>query len=175
MKIDKALEPTGMASKDDNEAEYAMLVEDKEAGERKNLLWNGVDGEFVHYTDITEEDWQPYHKVKEIRPEKEQEVWLSDDTGVWITHKNANYEIVLIAAHSLGSAKLCDIGAIHNKNGWTRLYPQVEDDSVEEREIEHIVKDEGSFFLRDTHDNLHLWKDSEKPIKLIAIVPKEKL
>ena len=64
MKAQDALKETGKAYKENNEAPYAQLVSDPET-DKKDLLWEGVAGENVHYADIMDDDWHPYHEKKE--------------------------------------------------------------------------------------------------------------
>jgi hypothetical protein len=83
--------------------------------------------------DITDAAWQPYHEVKEIRPEKAGELW-TDDGGLgnnnYLTFIEDN-KLQLITAYGSCNARAAigkDIA--HNKKGWKRLYPPVESEKV---------------------------------------------
>lgn len=131
----------------------------------------------VGYKTLLSNNWQPYHEEEEIRPENEDEAWLSKDTGVWITHRNANLEIVLISSHSLGSIRLCDTGAIHNKNGWTRIEPPVEDKSIERKEIEGVrwYQNKDRCIVPEIDNKTADSLLDKPPMKMILVMQKESI
>ena len=70
MEIQEALLLSKKVRKLDNDAEYATLIEDLNAGGREHLSWYGVIDEPVHYTEIMEDDWEPVYEEKEKDLEK---------------------------------------------------------------------------------------------------------
>jgi hypothetical protein len=121
-------------------------------------LYARKDGSYVHWYDslndnclgeitldnLTSDQWQPYHEVKEIRPEKAGELWgfeneMTSDNYITVWVKGGG-EIRLIRDTF---THIVPEKVIHNKNGWTRLYPPVEDDSVERIEFEDTAFLEG--------------------------------
>jgi hypothetical protein len=91
------------------------------------LRWDDDDS-LVMLEDIVGA-WLPYYEEKENRPEKAGELWknsvgevchtIMDDGELWTIGNNGRYQQ-------------------KNIRNWTRLYPPVEDDSVERIEIEGV-------------------------------------
>jgi hypothetical protein len=135
MKTEEALRPTGKAV-DKREPGY-YIAEDEEG----RLYWyerkTGRKCHPVIASDIFRNAWQPYHELKEIRPEKAGELWQRTD-GEYFHTNIVN-----------GNIRFCgDVGrvdsslikyVIHGKNGWKRLHPKPEDDSVERIEIKKVT------------------------------------
>lgn len=132
MRIQYALKETGKARKEDNEAEYAYLIL-TENSDRHDLVWyeKGMPSENVHYEDFLGDDWQPYHEIKEIRPEKAGELWKDDNRELYfITKENdVNYFQTIngLQKYTLNTDVTWDRfqNIVHNENGWTREYPHV--------------------------------------------------
>ncbi len=79
MKIQDALKPTGKVRKGNNKAEYATLIsiDDEDTDfTREYLAWESDAGDLVHYTDIMEDDWEPYYEEKEDVPEVLEEPFI---------------------------------------------------------------------------------------------------
>ena len=76
MKLKKALEPTGKACREDNFADYVMLV-GNEGGFGSLLHWfnGGEDIGEVVFEEQIDDKWQPCFKEKKIMPEKKVEGW----------------------------------------------------------------------------------------------------
>ena len=123
MNIQNALKETGKARKEDNEAKYATLIQDEDAGSRENLVWEGEKDELVHYTDIMEDNWQPYHEEKEIRPETSTELWRNKFNELAHTTYRGN-ELMFVCMNE--SIPVDDV--LIEINGWTRLYSPGEED-----------------------------------------------
>ena len=152
MNIQEALKPTGKAIysgqtdvyveiRFDNGANYLVWVntEDNEIDGRVI----GEEGGRVAYEMHFKDNWQPYHEVKEIRPEKAGELWKKGvDRFVYlIAEEGINKLIAIPSISELLSFNIKEHGRdiIHNKNGWTRLFPPVEDESVEEMKFEAVT------------------------------------
>ena len=88
-------------------------------------------GILVMVIDIIEGDWQPYHEVKEIRPEKAGELWKKNiDNFVYMTIEQRINELMAVpSVFELLSFSVEEHGKemIHGKNGWTRLIPDPEE------------------------------------------------
>ena len=142
MNIQDALKETG-----------AAIIEGLEGW----IHWNSLDscfymnfnhGDIRKYSlskaDIEEDNWLPYHEEKEIRPEKAGELWRYN-SGVNTLHYHTDSSVVkgesrfkIILYGFSGEVSNDPDHIIHHKNGWTRLFPPVEDESVERIEIEGV-------------------------------------
>lgn len=82
--------------------------------------------------------WQPYHDKKEIRPEKVGEHWANEHGKHLFAYK-MKYHVHWIDE----SGEVIDIklhkDIIHCQNGWTRIYPPVEDENIERIEFENVI------------------------------------
>jgi hypothetical protein len=137
------------------------------------------EGKMYSHTCIFEDDWHPYHEVKEIVPKKG-EVWqfncniyphfITTKIGVrlYLTWVDGVSIPVEESVHPV----------IHGQNGWKRIFPKVEDANVERVEIEPALIDLGrtmddpntySFKLPDGYYE----KLKKRP--LILEIPKEAL
>jgi hypothetical protein len=133
-------------------------------------------------------------KIIEIRPENDGELWEHEDDSMGMIvrcFQSSPLEIVFsngcrkhLSETSLASGNNRTYGEdlIHGKNGWTRLYPPVEDNSVERIEIEGV---KNFRFCGDTHD-ASLYKvdipdghlddlEDKPPMKMILEIPKEEI
>jgi hypothetical protein len=137
-------------------------------------LINGItrysNGDSAQNCILSVDYWKPYHEAEEISPESEGELWRHIDTGNY--YHTFFYGVIL----KFQGEFLHNIdGVIHGK-GYARLFPKVEDNSVETIEIEDVLwnttenhtypyQEESSF---DWDELLNM-----KPIKLICVIPKE--
>ncbi len=101
-------------------------------------------------------DWQVFTRVKEIRPENAGEFWRHENGGTFYTHaKSYNVDSEIATTNRFGAIEdLPRDDKTHNKGGWTRLYPPVEDDSVERVEIEGVYWEQHDYctpFSNDTN------------------------
>jgi hypothetical protein len=164
MRIDEALKETGIVTPDYiniKKHSFAKLLDGV-------LYWHDIkEGNCsfpVSLHDINNIKWQPYHEVKEIRPEKAGELWVSreneKDTPFFTTESGeafpVNNHLVIRNRSGLSlDIKGCfeDRKIIHGKNGWTLIYSpdkevmkrikDLEDDSVDRIEIENAWLLEG--------------------------------
>lgn len=129
------------------------------------------------------ESYDPYHEVKKIRPEKAGELWQYNNLFVWCTViKNEVLEMVCAHGKDIETVDKMNL-TVHGKNGWKRLFPEVEDDSVERIEFDDMVFLEGLvagssvFFPTSNLGQFSngIFKDYCKrpPIKMIFEIPKE--
>lgn len=142
MNIQDALKSTGRAVLilDGEKVEYVKWFND-------TLWWvnirSGACDREVRHLDILEGDWEPYHEVEEIRPEKVGELWQRDGE---INHRCVTYEGIVglnvIWWGGTANTNRVDKDMIHNKNGWKRVWPNVEDENVERIEIEGVKWEE---------------------------------
>ena len=131
MKVQKALKETGKARRDKwGEKEYIY---------KKGMYFIDNTGEPFNREDITADVWQPYHEVKEIRPEKAGELWQLWKDVYYHTVSNSHGKISLVAYAGTIDTK----GVGHNKNGWTREFPKVEDPSVKRIRIKDVTWHKG--------------------------------
>lgn len=126
MKIRDALKETGKAELG-GEA-YAAK------GSDENILYyyNKKTNKQMHpvgYKIILNNDWQPYHEVKEIRPENAGELWKHEDG--YYAHTEKSHGVLHFVYFGL-TKRIEDVDITN----WTRCFPEVEEDVVEE-----ILKD----------------------------------
>lgn len=133
-------------------------------------------------------------KVKEIRPENAGELWRHEDGSIGIIIKQSESSPLGIAFDNGTQKHLSDTNLasgknkpyreylIHNKNGWERLYPPVEDDSVETIEIEGVEWENCKIEGQELHAMVPLWRNmnpwigknliNKPPMKMILEIPK---
>ena len=186
MKVQDALKPTGKAIDKRNKDAHIEVRFEYGAN---YLIWvNNKTGEYegrLSYEAHFIEDWQPYHEVKEIRPEKAGELWQKNvDSFVYlIAEERINKLTAIPSLVDLLSFSIEKHGKdiIHGK-GWTRLYPPVEDDSVERIEIEGVVWQDSDSSEAITPRGAGL-KDiikkhdlqNKPPMKMILVMQKESI
>ena len=124
MKVQDALKPTGKAI--DKRNRDAHIEVRFECG-ANYLIWvNNKTSEYegrLSYEAHFIEDWQPYHEVNEIRPEKAGEVWWHEGRDLKILIFS-NAMLSLSAIDETGA--ICDIERIiHGYNGFTRVDPLI--------------------------------------------------
>lgn len=131
MKVQDALKPTGKAIDKRNRDAY---IEVRFECGANYLIWvNNKTGEYegrLSYEAHFIEDWQPYHEEKEIRPEEPGETWEEKTRCLkYFTFSNAVLGLAVIDERGV----IIDIteNMVHGKNGFTRIEPPVEDDSIE--------------------------------------------
>ena len=130
MDIKSALEPTGKAVQNNNSMYY--------------LAWRG--GDLFHYEigvkngealrrlsvkELFNNDWQPYREKPEIRPEKAGELWEYEGSKTFI-YRNRSDGLLHVIRDQGGTNPVSYSNMIHGQNGWTRLYPPVPDENVED-------------------------------------------
>jgi hypothetical protein len=136
MNIQDALKETGKAECDEDG--YVFV------DEYGILRWydtvNNTDTGAAELNEILNSDWLPYHEEKEIRPEEAGELWGDEYGDKWATVKDTRTgRELLLMYNCLQDFKNIEasntLKIIHNKNGWTRLFPPVEDESVERMRV----------------------------------------
>jgi hypothetical protein len=182
MNILDALEETGKACVEGKFDEYCA-TENADGP----LEWRRrIDGTFVCHVGlacILHSVWIPYHEEKEIRPEKAGELWEHEKGGSFFVHRaKPDSHILEVTFYYGGREKIQEQEVIHGENGWTRLYPPVENENVERIEVEDVawrsdgngpvyvypIEAGSTFFLN--HSNL-----LRKPrMKMILEIPKDK-
>lgn len=181
MNIQDALKETGEARRPNTrKGQYAYLNKDV-------LFWN--DGPIeapVLMVSIFADDWQPYHEVKEIRPEKAGELWENKESNLKFYVHEWGVRLDKRDLHILWNngprELLSNIDIIHNKNGWIRCFPHVEDENVERIEIEvysDCIKSGDAINTVDIHlvfarveDKKMLCK--QRHVKMYIEIPKDK-
>lgn len=118
------------------------------------------------------------NESKEIRPEKAGELWQQGDgEGGEDYHYYFTFEKSgMLKFRSERVHEISDWpGMIHGKNGWTRLYPPVEDDSVEIIEFEGVVCKEDSECVYTIETTFTTPQDlANKPMKMTLEFKKDK-
>ena len=95
--------------------------------------------------EVLRTDWLPFPEEKEIRPKKAGELWKLDEEYYHTEdHTSSGCGLCLVGYGSKGFKEVDNGKTAHNKNGWTRLFPSVEDESVERVEIENAYIKEGN-------------------------------
>ena len=119
----------------------------KETGRAAYPMWN--KGDFIqiissafvddnnepYYTTLLLQDgWEPYREVEEIRPEKAGELWTSDKGAVCFTVESKEFarlqfipQFPMVSGDEKVHTQIIPSDITHNKNGWTREFPKVED------------------------------------------------
>ena len=180
MLIQDALKPTGKAVLSGSD-DFAQEHDDE-------LMWCRIAGDAigilacVGWKDVAMNDWQPYHEEKEIKPEKAGELWEHKSHGKCFIVEDGSS----LAAQTIRGCQRFTIGSDHswddfkdirhNKTGWTRLYPSVEDESVDRIEIEGVSwrYSHGIYFpVADTDIEFSELKEKGR-MKMILVIPKDK-
>ena len=130
-------------------------------------------------------------KIVEIRPEKAGELWAIRDTSIF-TYKDVygdSLELKFIYADGSGKSYIAGHAneqIRHNKNGWTRLYPLVEDENIERIEIEGVEWFDGRLTKSGRYGPLVIYPETGlsrakelefvngPPMKMILEIPKDK-
>lgn len=170
-----AIQETGMIHADS--LDYAKIL-------NGTLRWfhkgtGALCKEPVSFEDIECLSWTPYREAREIRPEKAGELWQHEVRGLaFIYESTENTHFIISVDGQTEELNKCNLVA-HNKNGWTRIYPPVEDDSVERIEIEGVKwKDaetiRGQFCYPQSSDKNFGNLRNKPPMKMILEIPKEK-
>lgn len=135
MNIQDALKETGKACNKDKSA-YVGVRFDHGAN---YLSWyNSHNDEYisnVSYEAHFKDDWQPYHPIKEIRPENAGELWrctLNNVCYLYEPHDN----ILTTARGNTIKVNKCDPPVVHGEH-WKRLYPEVKE-GVERVGIDNV-------------------------------------
>ena len=175
-RVGVVLQETGKICITDDSPDYAF--ENSEGV----LVWdnNGKNEPVMLYL-ITDAVWQPYHEVKEIRPEAG-ELWISKVGDRYFITSCPTVDYLTAVARSGNKYTLNKDYSfmeykevVHNKNGWTRLFPEPEDDSVERIEIEGVVCKEDSECVYTIETTFTAPQDlANKPMKMILVMEKDK-
>lgn len=114
-------------------------------------------------------------------------MWVYDGTEMYSAryyHTKLHDEKGIVVVGDNGICGQID-GMIHNKNGWTREFPPVEDEDIERIEFENVIWDKSEVWPHESipklikgpgHTN---WGDisdattSKPPMKMILEIPKE--
>lgn len=174
----------------DNKEWYCLIVDGRPCWYEASTdyLQREVSGK-----EAIREDWEIYQKETEIRPEKTGELWSHEDGSIGMITERYESSPLGIAFDNETQKRLSDINLasgknktyreyiIHNKNGWTRLYPPVEDDSVERIEIEGVsfwgcTNSAGVHIMAESPEELYelIKKASNEKMKMILEIPKDK-
>jgi hypothetical protein len=143
MLIQEALKKTGKAKR----FGFGWFVEECRNEEYSyrvvNVTTNGVMGYELNIEHTLADDWKPFHKkAEEIRPECMGEIWQYTDKcgegqemivtlfkwrpeGGKLRIQYVDHTDAMIFGTLIWHKEI-----IHNKNGWERLFPKVEDESV---------------------------------------------
>ena len=130
MNIQDALKETGKAAMGGWDTDRYVFVG---GGQLCN-----VEGHKFANACILKDDWQPYHEEKEIRPEKEGELWKNNVNINWFIRRAGSSRCKGFQAVSEQGVcfDIKGLDMVHGE-GWTRLFPPVEED-VERIEIEGV-------------------------------------
>lgn len=125
---------------------------------------------------------KPYHEVKEIVPQNAGELWKYNDRFMWFTTRGiSGLEMVCEDGEETETVEKMN-QTIHNKNGWTRPYPPVEDENIERIEIEGVKWKNGANHISYPYIELpdgadygifHDVRDKNKSMKMILEIPKD--
>jgi hypothetical protein len=137
--IKKALKKTGKAVRTKKPDYYAQMNDEGQ------LLWHDIlypdDTYFVQVSAILADNWVSYPIEKEIRPEKAGELWehREEKISFFIFKKNPNTvdKNIMDETGITDDFENLSSEVIHNKNGWKRLFPVVEEEDIERIEVRH--------------------------------------
>jgi hypothetical protein len=176
MKILDALKETGKAEHPDKPGKYVELKDDF-LGWYHTITEIGA-GMFSHSW-YFKHGFKPYHEVKEIKPEKAGELWSNNGKRWFVAKCPSNeyfYDQTGVISHN-EYAK-----ATHGKNGWTRIFPKPEDESIERIEIEGVEWEDCKIENQELHAMVPLWRNmnpwigkdliNKPPMKMILEIPK---
>lgn len=144
MNIQDALKETGKATREGGTDSYAALkmfsLSSPKTLGGERLYWytieTGEENSPVQLDAILEDDWQPYHDKKEIRPEKAGELWRHNETEGYFHTDHSTQDASLILIGYKGVSRNAEI--VHGTH-WNRLFPPVEDDNIKRIQIEDIT------------------------------------
>lgn len=125
MLIKDALKPTGKAWR-----EMDYYAQRDACG---ILKWVSKAGDYISTValeSIMADDWQPFPEEKEIRPEYTGELWKIKNS-VWVAFRRESSCLKFMHTITGGEVDFCDWylknEVIHGKNGWERVFPNVEE------------------------------------------------
>jgi hypothetical protein len=152
------------------------------------LRWDDDDS-LVMLEDIVG-DWSPHYEEEEIRPETRGELWeyydgdqcrLNFFTCISLGLNMMSQSGVLSEKGILGfmtGNKDIRKDVIHSKSGWTRLYPPVEDESVERIEVDVTWNSHDINCIYPVFNSYQFNPTillSKPPMKMILEIPKDKV
>jgi hypothetical protein len=169
--IQEALKETGKARLE-IQAEhflYAFIAE-----LNNSYVWLNKDGqhEYLYYDDGLREDWQPYHDKKVIRPEEAGELWACDGLGMCFVYYDKSLDLHLKWRDG-AEQRVAVTNIAHNQNGWTRLYPPVEDDSVERVEFEYVECTKERESVYNVNSTFATYRSLPKRVRMILEYEKQ--
>ena len=175
MDITKALEQRNGKAEREGGGCANMYAMENDSG---TLLWyhkgNDTSCAGVSLEKTLDSKWQPYNPTPQIVPEKAGELWQLGTVFYFTCFDNkGDLQFVdHMSAEWLLSGFQND--PIHGVNGWTRLFPVVEDE-VERIEIEGVEwqSAEGVVFTY-TNEQVFDWEilPGKPPMKMILEIPK---
>ena len=170
MKTREALNENGKICISNNSPDYAFENSDGV------LVWNNNgENEPVRLCLINDVDWQPFRE-EEIRPENAGELWESPSGAKFITYKEL--EILYFATKDTSHKCFDNEERLGCFSEWTRLFPPVEDDSVEFRKVtfDRIIGENGAKYMSiisTSCDSPSLEILKGKCAKIMLEIPKE--
>lgn len=142
MNIQDALKETGKVKRKGwGRNEWLAITDLSSSGDIQFFFYVkeiSVHGERYSQTNILDNEWQPYHDKKEIRPENAGELWEHDETEGYFHTDYSTQDAQLVMIGYKGVSRDAEI--THGDH-WTRLHPPVEDDSVEKVEFKRVFFD----------------------------------
>ena len=117
------------------------------------------------------EDWEVFQRVEEVRPEKAGELWATGDVN-YMTQKIGDELRMIPRSYDMQILEEID-HFIHGVGCYKRLFPKVEDDSVERIEIEDVVFLNQLPIPEQMFDLIPL-SVRGIPVKVILEIPKDK-
>jgi hypothetical protein len=131
----------------------------------------------VAYCLLKGNDWESYHKAKEIRPENAGELWQfrEDNEDKYVVMYTSPNSLYLTNVFTRLTKEISQV--IHNQNGWKRLFPVVEEEDIERIVIEGVQWRNHRIGLMYPIGGACAPKlkrlDDKPPMKMILEIPKE--
>jgi hypothetical protein len=135
MDIIEALKETGMVSILAGCEDYAFINEDGV------LCWDNKGSPEPVPLDLIPLKWRPYRKEPQIVPKEAGEVWVNDIGIKWFICFACSDQSKGLVALSEQQVfwNIDQLNMVHGKNGWTRLFPKVEDPNIERVELDNVT------------------------------------
>lgn len=132
------------------------------------LMWCRTAGDAmgilacVGWKDIARTDWFPYPNKKEIRPEREGEVWENRHGNLFSIGEDGK-GLFIVCLSEFRAIKDTDMGVVHDCNGWKLIYSP-DKEVMKELEGEKVVIEE----INDLKEENSMFK---KALSEIASLP----
>ncbi|MCK5603539.1 hypothetical protein KAR91_16765 [Candidatus Pacearchaeota archaeon] len=166
MKSEEALRETGKAKRSCwHDGAYIWL------DEHGQFLFVGPNKKQSGYNlkAILDNEWYPHHEEKEIRPENAGELWVFGKVHTMTVDIGDGLRAIDEFEDFMDRGSM-----VHGEDGWTRLYPPVEED-VERIEIEGVICTEEEECVYKIETIFTSPQDlSNKPMKVILEFTKGK-